>query len=848
VKSVPKRRVVLVVSAIVLILFLLHPGASRLKSRIIYAMSAAVGRPVDIQAVHIRFLPRPGFDLENLVVYDDPAFGAEPILRAADVTAALRVTSLFRGRLEIARLDLTEPSLNLVHGLNGRWNLEALLERSARTPLAPTAKSKSEQRPAFPYIGATSARINFKNGPEKKLYALTNTDFSFWQESENTWGVRVKAQPFRTDMNLNDIGELQASGTWQRAQNLQDTPLQVTLQWSRAQLGQISKYFTGNDQGWRGSALVNIELSGTPRDLRVASNIAVEDFRRYDITSGDPLRLMAHCESRYSSAEHVFRDIACDAPVKSGLVALKGQIGLAGGRTYDLVLTAVDVPAASALAVFQRAKKNLADDITAEGKIEGSFLLQKDPFSARFEGKGQVADLELASESSKVQIGPETLPFSLVAGSAEGTEKKTFSSRRQQPDVPPHVEIGPFRIAGTRGSLPLLRGWVSRTGYNFNLTGDADLARILHLGQMFGVPALRAKAEGSAQLDLQIAGLWVGPAALATSAAAMPQVVGTAKLKNVHVALATSGPIEISSAEVQLVPDVVRVLKLNAKLSDANINGSLSMPRGCGTPSACEVHFDLNANQLSLSGLAEWVNSSAKDRPWYRVITNSSKTPSFLSAIRASGRVGLDRLQLKSVAANRVSAIVTLNQGMLEVSQLKADLLGGKHLGEWRADFTAKPSICQGSGSLNEVSLAQVADAMHDRWISGVGNGSYEVKSECAADFWGSAEGQLQFDLRDGTLPHLVPPGDSRPLKLTHMTGEAHLLSGEMKFSDAQVDSPVGKFLLSGTVSLARKLDLNLTPPKNNISGYSITGSLSQPHMELSGTSVQARLKADSPK
>ena len=150
-----KRRMVVAAALILLALFLLRPGASRLKSRIISSISSAVGRPVDIGSVHLRLLPRPGFDLENLVVYDDPAFGAEPMLRASEVTAALRLTSLIRGRLEIARLDLTEPSLNLVHAPGGRWNLEALLERAAHMPLAPTGKSTSEPRPGFPYIEAT---------------------------------------------------------------------------------------------------------------------------------------------------------------------------------------------------------------------------------------------------------------------------------------------------------------------------------------------------------------------------------------------------------------------------------------------------------------------------------------------------------------------------------------------------------------------------------------------------------------------------------------------------------------------------------------------------------------------
>ena len=143
-----KRRIAAAVVLVLLVLFLLRPGASRLKSRIVSSISSAVGRPVEIGSVSLRLLPRPGFDLENLVVYDDPAFGAEPMLRASEVTAALRLTSLVRGRLEIARLDLTEPSLNLVHAEGGRWNLEALLERTAHMPLAPTGKTKSEPRPA----------------------------------------------------------------------------------------------------------------------------------------------------------------------------------------------------------------------------------------------------------------------------------------------------------------------------------------------------------------------------------------------------------------------------------------------------------------------------------------------------------------------------------------------------------------------------------------------------------------------------------------------------------------------------------------------------------------------------
>jgi len=45
------------------------------------------------------------------------------MVRAQDVSAAIRFRPLFRGRLEIAGLSATEPSINLVRNDQGRWNL-----------------------------------------------------------------------------------------------------------------------------------------------------------------------------------------------------------------------------------------------------------------------------------------------------------------------------------------------------------------------------------------------------------------------------------------------------------------------------------------------------------------------------------------------------------------------------------------------------------------------------------------------------------------------------------------------------------------------------------------------------
>jgi uncharacterized protein involved in outer membrane biogenesis len=210
--------------------------------------------------------------------------------------------------------------------------------------------------------------------------------------------------------------------------------------------------------------------------------------------------------------------------------------------------------------------------------------------------------------------------------------------------------------------------------------------------------------------------------------------------------------------------------------------------------------------------------------------------------------VSTDRLQVQSLAATRVSAKVSLDGGKLQVSELNADFLGGKHRGEWQADFSVTQGICQGSGSLNGVTLGRLADAMKDEGIAGSANASYEVKGSCTAEFWQSAEGALQFDTKDGTLPHIALAEDAEPFKFSRFAGQARLHAGKIEMKDAGLDSAGGKFQLSGTASLKGELDFRLARTSNGAAGpgYTISGTLAEPRVvRASSPETQARLKTD---
>ncbi len=837
-----KRRWAAAAALVLLALFLVRPGASRLKSRIITSLSAAVGRPVDLGSVHIRLLPQPGFDLENLVVYDDPAFGSEPILRASAVTADLRLRSLLRGRLEVSKLDLTEPSLNLAHHEGGGWNLQSLLERAARTPLAPTGKMTSEPRPSFPYIQGTSGRINFKNGPEKKPYALTNADFSLWQESEDTWGVRLKALPFRSDMNLNDTGQLELSGTWQRAGTFRDTPVQFNVEWARAQLGQMTQFFTGNDRGWRGDIRFDAAVTGTPALLKISSTVSADDFRRYDITSGTSLRLAGRCDAEYSAQEHEFRRIACMAPVGAGLLTITGNAGTPGRHKYHLTVSAQDLPASAIGALARRAKKDLPEDLLLEGTLGGKLTVSENAATgvqSHIEAHGEIAGLRLSSTSEKVELGPVTIPIILTASTASISKDRlrTQSARHAQ------FELGPFALDRARAGGVAVRGLLDRSGYSFTILGDAEVGRTLRVARVFGLHTLNSAAEGSAQLNLQIAGSWMGLGG--TAAFAGPQVTGSAKLRNVRFGLRGAGePVEISSAEMQLSPDVVRVGKLSLKAAGTVWKGSLEMPRGCGSPEKCQVRFQLNTDEISLNEANEWANPSPKSRPWYRLGT-ARPTPSLLAHVRASGRLTADRFVLRGVTASKVSANVSLDAGKLEATSVEADLLGGKHRGNWLADFGVKPAACSGSGSLTAISLGNISRLMKDEWVEGSAGASYEIQGPCAADFWQSSEGTLQVDVADGSLPHVLLRDSAKTLKIRKFTAEAQLHAGTIEVSEGELESPEGTYEVSGTATLNREIDFKMArvPAGSGVSSYTITGTLADPRVTHINSTEQARLK-----
>ena len=824
-----RRGIVTILAALVLLLFFVRPGAGGLRSRITNSISNALGRQVEISSVSLRFLPQPGFDLENFVVHDDPAFGAEPVLRAQEVIAVLRLTSLFRGRLEISRLSLSDASLNLVRSDEGHWNFSSLVERAAKNPVAPTSKAKTEARPGFPYIEANNGRVNFKLGQEKKAFALMDADFSLWQDSENTWRMRLKAQPMRTNSNLSDTGTLRAEGSWQRSATLHETPVNFNFQWENAQLGQFTKLATGNDRGWRGSILLTAAVSGTPAGLSVNAVASIQDFRRYDIAGGDALRLAAQCSVHYNAFEQNLSNLICNAPVGGGSLQLSGSVeSINTNRKYNLSFIANDVPVPAALALLQRAKQNIPSDLVSTGRLNGVVKLNKSGKSEQpvWQGNGTIQGARLISRTNNADLVVDKIPFAV---GTEGT-RDNFSS------LMPRIDVGPFHLALGVPSPTNVRGWISPSGYNLQMQGDSHVKNLLQAARLAGLSYAHPNADGSAKIDLQITGGWSG--------FQRPAITGKVQLANVHAEIGgVNAPLDISAASVTLRPDDVVTQNIIATLGESTWHGSLNMPRHCERLSTCPIQFEFQTKELSGAQIAGLFISEAR-RPWYRFLSSPEANNSFLANLNASGTLSAAKLSVRQVNATQISAKIIWKDRRLQLTDLRGNVLGGNHSGEWSADFSADSPQYTGSGSLQHAALGQLAQAMHDGWVTGTASASYQISASGAntTDFLSSVHGSLNIEAHETSLPHIVLTTNAGPVFAKRFTGKIVFRSNRLDIQEGKLETGGSIYQISGTALKGRGLNLRML--RDDIHGYSITGPLATPRVTAVGApETQAELK-----
>lgn len=825
-----KKSIVILLIVIALGIFLppnIH--GTRFKPRLATALSAALGRPVKIGSVSFRLLPRPGFDLYDFEVADDPAFSAEPLLLCGKVTADLRLTSLWQGRLEIANLKLTSdrvpPSLNLVY-LNGHWNVESLLARAEQVPTAPTTKKRAEQRARFPYIEADAGRINLKVGPEKKPYALVNTDFAFWLAAEDVWHLRLQGRPMRSDMNLTDTGRIKMEGDLSRASDWRQTPVKLRLSWEEGQLGQLSKLAVGHDKGWRGRLDAAAELTGTLTNMHLTTQASIQDFRRYDINRSEMFALSSRCLGEYSQG---LLDFNCSLPVESGGIRLSGQFSPLSPQNYDLSLVANRVPL-SAVATFARhAKRTLPDDLTATGQFDAAFAFHSHGNTPRdWHGTGSTSPFVVRSVAASGPIQVTGIHFHL-GGTDRARETNSPSTKRKAARATQTSDIhalmlDPFAVQLGSDAALQAQGSFRFTDYLLAVKGVAPLQRVLDLGNISGFPSRIKNASATVSLDLSVYGQWVnfGP----------PGLGGTAHLENVIANIpGVKQRLVMPTADVHFSDsDVVMIGAAQFEHSPIELAGSVTHTLNCPSEAFCPLQFDLRADSLATKDVAGLLGTGQTG--WnLPFMGTADKLPGF----RANGTITLTNFALGELQMQKFIAHVEMGEHAAHIDHVNARIGGGTLQGDWHIDWNATPVHYAGSGAITGVSLEdlQISDpatSLLASWITGRTNLKYSLdfSGDNGAEMLRSTRGQAEFTVANG-LSRAMTLEPARPTRFQAFQGRCTIDHEVLELPESKLKAENRIYEISGTISLADKqAKLKVV---NSATQWEITGALEKPNI-----------------
>lgn len=835
----PRRWIVLAALLLAVVAFVLPPlvNISRYQHRIADAIGRSIGRPVHISSVKLRLLPLPGFEFSDFSVKEDPHFGSEPVLRSGSVVAYLRLLSLWRGRLEVSRIHFDDASLNLVRDPDGKWNLGSILVQAAQIPNAPTGQRYAGRAPRFPYIEAENARINFKQGNEKKPLSFLNSDLSISLAPGDDWEVHFRAQPVRTDLDLDlaDTGTLRIDGTLHRAALLGQMPLNLKVEWSGVPLGQLSRLTLGRDIGWRGGLEVEAQVGGTAELAQVNASLKVAGLHRSEFSPARPMDVATSCQASFRKESRSLEDISCTSPVGHGALLLTGSIQ--DGRTVpeaNLTLGINSVPASAVLAGLQEVRSSLGAGVQAAGTLNGDFHYTSQS------GRQPLISGEVALASLSLTPPDASKPFLLAP----------VRVRCDSPDAgnvgPPALLLQPVKLAMGAPVPVTVDGRFTPAGFDLHLSGTTSLARLQAFNKSFGLlgvrstrpPAVGANSvalggAGTASLDLDVRGKWLLPVPDSDNPIASSTAEGSMVIRNAELTTSyLSHPLRIVSAQGILSPTQIAWTNASISYGKLEAQGTLEYPTVCTGSTPCAGRFSLTTAALDLGALQSTLLGSSEGGELLRqILDRIDRHP--VKWPDLSGTVQIGELSTGKLVVRDAIGAIDVSGNMIKIRSLNGHLASGIIHLAGLVDASGDQPDYRLDVQVTNAAPSALAGIFEERWGSGVANFSTQLRMSGfdAQELARSATGTLHWNWTKGGLAAETPlPVAAQPfVHFDQWSADAAIADSTITITHSLLARGKEAIPLSGTISFGREIDLKGGSAADAVS---ITGTLEHPEVK----------------
>ncbi len=861
----------------------------RVHEYLIAHLERAFGRQVEVREFDARVFPSLRLDADGVTVGEDPAFGNEYFLRAEKLSAGLRWMDLLRGHFEFGTLSLTRPSLILVRGGQGRWNLEDWLPPAKSSnsggvriygpPIAANAVNRLQK------IEFDDGRVNFKLGQDKKPFAFIGVTGSVEQISAGRWRLQLEAQPWRSGVALQSTGILyvrgDVAGTSARLQ-----PAQFAVHWTQASLADLLRLLRGQDYGVRGSfALDAVAQSGgqgegigsvadlanpSPKNVALASAAASDwtysvqaratSIHRWDLTErADNPRVSIKIGGRGNVASRSFD--ATEMVIEGPSSNLRGAVHFSGG-VPEVQVDSAGVQLRDLLAWWRAFEPGVDEGLSVEQYFTGSTTVAGWPpriENLAFSSNGGAAKIPGVAERvwiGAVRGGREREKFVMepVRLQLGGERDAVASVGKRRAAVPLH----------NAGDLMASQDFASHEGGLEIETQVDQIATVLRGAAAIGRPInhgwdLDGRALGSMQWD------WYRKRGERWS--------GKFVVSKAHLAVAgLNQQLQVGNAAIVFDHGKHNVLLGAVEGFGTTWSGTIRENRDAAGGAQPRWNFSLHGGQLNAADIDRWVGPRARPG-WLQSLlnslggssgdtsngdsqgaTNASLTVTggisaseLLRRVDAEGELSLDALTVENLQFEKVHVTGRLHGLQLEASDIAAQWAGGKARGSLSAKFFPRPEYDL-TAQLETANLAElpVTPNVAEHW-SGLASGKVHLTTEGVGrvEVLKNLSGQGSISLRNvefrgWDVGASVSDGAAHAgvSRWADGSGTFSLHHQKLLLDNLRLDGGKETILVNGTVDFARDAELMIE---------SVNGERRASHVAMLGRTLRVSGPLEAP-
>jgi hypothetical protein len=461
-----KIRIRLVIRILIAVVFVVlvagfaapYIDAGAFRTRVQAALEGALGRRVHIGNVHYNLFNGPGFEVDDVLIDDEPRAGIEPFIHVASLKASIRLTSLFGGRLAFSTLRLDEPTVNLVRPDSDSWNIQPWVAR-----MIAGANGSPE---SFPDIQVRSGRLNFKFGDTKSVFYVSDADVDVYPRSTGELIVKFEGSPARTDRGEQGFGMLSGRGIV-RLGDGGENQIAMTMEMERTSVTELDHLFGMPDSGVHGTVTARAHLSGPVVRPQVTGELTVQDVHRWDLST--PANGEAWTVPWRGSLDLRSQRIDLESESLAGQtapVAIKVSVSdYLSNPKWEITAALNGLPAASLLGTARHMGLPLPDTVMVQGSVNGSFMYSREQ---GLQGQVDLADASITVPEAgfarmghaPVKVAGEQVAFGPATVTLDDGQSADVSATWDgtAPAVKVEVESHGVSIARLRSAASILLG------------------------------------------------------------------------------------------------------------------------------------------------------------------------------------------------------------------------------------------------------------------------------------------------------------------------------------------------------------------------------------------------------